>query len=400
MQLKKCILIAPLVSHATAGRIAALAATGYQVTLIDISGRDNTFSTSLYPYSLLYKIHRLDITKIDKFYTQPSISLIIKDILRSFNALKENTLITDRLKEILSQDNPDIIVTFYGPLGIHFSRLIKKINAKQKVVFIANLLPSTVLSGNAIIRCLKRNLVNEFIDFIRWIKKLDTIVCASDEMAEFIVRKFKYPRNRLLIAPDYHPASFQVNLKITPKISFKPPSLIFLGAPERWGGRMDNIDKQLNLYSSLVAVYASVSIERDKDSIWHAYPYFTDEEVFSGKLSDYAHGFAAALVTYNITRRSERFRTTLPTRFFSALAAGLPIALKWGLFDAVESFITKRDIGFVFYSEQELFEKLNDSDKLKQQKETIVKMLSDFSAEKQAKIFKDLFDGLLFNKRI
>lgn len=400
MQLKKCILIAPLVSHATAGRIAALAATGYQVTLIDISGRDNAFSTSLYPYSLLYKIHKLDITKIDPFYIRPSIQLIIKDILRSFNVVNENKIITDKLKKILSEENPDIIVTFYGPLGIHFSRLIKKISVKQKVVFIANLLPSTVLSGNTIIRCLKRNLVNEFIDFKRWIKKLDTIVCASDEMADFIVRKFKYSRNRLLIAPDYHPASFQLNLKITAEISSKPLSLIFLGAPERWGGRIDNIDKQLNLYSSLVAVHASASIERDNDSIWHTYPYFTDDEVFTGKLSDYAHGFTAALVTYNITRRSERFRTTLPTRFFSALAAGLPIALKGGLFDAVESFIKTNDIGFVFYSQQELFDKLNDTDKLKQQKENVVKMLSDFSAEKQAKIFNDLFDGLLFNKQI
>lgn len=399
MQVKKCILIAPLVSHATAGRIAALVATGYQVILIDISSRENKFSIFTYPFSLLHKIYKLNINEIDSFYERPSFRLIIKDILRSFNLIKENIVLTHKLTEILAKENPSVIITFYGPLGIHFSRLIKKINAQQEVIFIANLLPSTLLSGNILIRCLKRWLVNEFIDFRRWIKKIDIIICASDEMADFIVRKFKYPIKRILIAPDFHPSSFQVNPNSIDKTEYKPLSLIFLGAPERWGGRIDDIDSQLNLYSRMVDVYASGAIERRKGSFWHTYPYFSDDDVFAGRLSDFAHNFTAALVTYNVTRRSERFRSTLPTRFFSALAAGLPIAVKGGIFDSVESFVKKYDIGFVFTSEEDLLEKLNDSKKLKEQKENVYKLLPSFSGEGQKEIFNNLFDELRLNKR-
>jgi hypothetical protein len=397
MSNKNCILIAPLVSHATAGRIAALVKSGYQVSLIDISSRDVYFSTTNYPYSLLHKIYKLNITEVDPFYSRPSLKLLFKDILRSYNVIKENVLLLSKLNEIIYQENPAVVITFYGPLGIHFARLVKKIDAEQKVIFIANLLPSTVLRGGIFLKFIKSKLTNEYVDFKRWIHKIDAIVCSSDEMADFVVRKFNYPQSRLIVVPDFHPNTFQFNENNIQKADFKALSIIFLGAPERWGGRIDNIDHQLNLYSKCVKVYASISIERDDNSSWEPYPYFTDDEVFTGNLSDFAHNFTAALVTYNISRRSERFRSTLPTRFFSALAAGLPIAVKGGIFDAVESFVKKHDIGFVFYTEHDLFEKLSDSKKLKEQKENVIKLLPLFSAESQGEIFKSLFEQLKIN---
>lgn len=394
MSNKNCILIAPLVSHATAGRIAALVKSGYQVTLVDISSRDVCFSTTNYPYTLLHKIYKLNITEIDPFYSRPSLNLLFKDILRSYNFIKENVILLNKLSEIISLENPTFVITFYGPLGIHFSRLVKKINADQKIIFIANLLPSTVLRGGFFFKFIKSKLTNEYVDFNRWIHKIDTIVCSSDEMADFVVRKFNYPESRLIVVPDFHPNTFQFNKNNIQKADFKALSLIFLGAPERWGGRIDDIDHQLNLYSERVKVYASISIERDDNSSWYPYPYFTDDEVFTGNLSDFAHNFTAALVTYNISLRSERFRSTLPTRFFSALAAGLPIAVKGGIFDAVESFVEKHDIGFVFYTEHDLFEKLSDSKKLKEQKDNVIKLLPFFSAESQGEVFKSLFEQL------
>jgi hypothetical protein len=48
--MRKCLLFAPLVSHASAGRIAALINTGWELTLVDISNRPVGFSLNQYPY--------------------------------------------------------------------------------------------------------------------------------------------------------------------------------------------------------------------------------------------------------------------------------------------------------------------------------------------------------------
>lgn len=394
--MRKCLLFAPLVSHASAGRIAALINTGWELTLVDISIRPAGFSMDQYPYSGIKEIHFLGINELDPFYRTPSHLAMIKDVMRSCGFIPENQTLVKKITNIIAADNPDVIFTFYGPLGIHFSRLCKKITPQLPVVFIANLIPSTLLSGNKFMRWIKRQIVNEFVDYKNWINKIDLVFCASDEMMDFIHIKFNYPRSRLYVVPDLHPKSFQVTPEVIKrhKNDEIKNSLIFLGAPERWGGYMDNIDSQLDRFSRAgISVYTSENIAKNGKHSWNSYPYFSDDEVFSGKLSNFAHQFSAALVTYNINRPSERFRSTLPTRFFSALAAGLPIAVKGGLFSGVESFVKKYDIGFVFNSDEELLAGLNDQEKMKRQKGNACLLLTKFSAEDQSKHIKELIEN-------
>jgi hypothetical protein len=393
----KCIVIAPLVSHATAGRVAALLSTGMKVSLIDISGRKIDFDVKdICPYSKLDQIHYLDITSLDPFYKQPSLVDRIKDLLRSYGFLKENSGITKKLQKILIQEKPTVVVGFYGPLGIHMLRQIKKVSPETKTIFIPNLVPSTILDGNPILKCIKKRLINEFVDYNNWIRKIDFIFCASNEMLDFIHRKFNYPLRKMSVIPDLHPARFQpVSLQLdSTRAINKSKGLIFLGAPERWGGKIDHLDNQLNaLVDNGIQVYTSSFLSRDAVK-WGTYPYFSDKDVFEGKLSDYAHGFDAALVTYEISKRSERFRSTLPTRFFSALAAGLPIALRGGLFDAAETFITTNQNGFVFHSDEELKVKLQDEDSMRSYRENAILKINTFTAESQKEAILEAFNKL------
>ncbi|MHA8087423.1 glycosyltransferase [Aquirufa sp. Wall-65K1] len=395
--MKKCVIIAPLVSHATAGRVAALLSTGMEVSLIDISGRRiDSDVVNIAPYSKLKQIHYLDITSLDPFYRVPTIGERIKDVLRSYGFLQENPAICTKIQEILSQEKPDVVVGFYGPLGIHMLRLVKKVSPKTKTVFIPNLVPSTILDGNPLIKFLKKRLINEFVDYTNWIRKIDFIFCASKEMQDFIHRKFKYPVEKMRIIPDFHPAAFKA-ASLQQEVSDSKTGLkglIFLGAPERWGGKIDNLDGQLNaLVDGGIPVHTSSSLSGGNVT-WGTYPYFSDKDVFEGKLSDYAHEFDAALVTYNISKRSERFRSTLPTRFFSALAAGLPIALRGGIFDAAETFIQTHNNGFVFQTIAELKSKLEDSDNMRLCRENAIQKIDTFTAENQREAILEAFGKL------
>ena len=61
----------------------------------------------------------------------------------------------------------------------------------------------------------------------------------------------------------------------------------------------------------------------------------------------FAHQFHFALICYGCSPCS-RFTSTLPTRFFSAVCARIPIILQAGLLIQLEEIITSHHIGFVF----------------------------------------------------
>ena len=91
-----------------------------------------------------------------------------------------------------------------------------------------------------------------------------------------------------------------------------------------------------------------------------------------------------ALITYNVKTPSERFRSTLPTRFFTALSAGLVIAVKSGHFKAVESFISKYDIGFVYKDISQLKNELQNEKQIALYSKKIIENLFIFTAESQS----------------
>jgi hypothetical protein len=84
----------------------------------------------------------------------------------------------------------------------------------------------------------------------------------------------------------------------------------------------------------------------------------------------------------------------LPTRFFSALAAGLPIAVRGGIFDAAENFIQSHGNGFVFQTNSELKSKLEDANNMRLYRKNAMHKIVTFTAESQREAILEAFSKL------
>ena len=145
---------------------------------------------------------------------------------------------------------------------------------------------------------------------------------------------------------------------ISPPVNVINPtslSIIFLGAPQRWGGDViDNIEQTVfALCSSGHRVTAGFTLNR-AHHLFTSYPFFSNLEALDGTLSNFANEFDFALICYGYPYPSERFRSTIPTRFFASIAAGLPILLPRDHLPAVEILVLKHNLGYVYSSISEL----------------------------------------------
>jgi hypothetical protein len=396
--LKKCLLIAPLEAHATVGRLAAIASTGFQLHVVDVSGNSLRFKLDQYPFTEIKSYKHLNTS----LNCSPFLRIFHKVVrkLRSFDFFKESRSLLRSLEEEIERVKPELVVTYYGPLGVHYAKLVKIINRNLPVVSILNLIPSSLDYRNTIPGHFSKYLNDELNNYKSTIQKLDFLVCASPEMREYLAKKYVINHNRMAVLPDYFPRTMTFK-SLKADIEHPELSLIFLGAPERWGGTLDNIDEQLlELALSGFFVYSGklADFVVSTNNAFR-YPFFSDEEVFSGELSTFAHQFQASLITYGIDKRHQRFKTTLPTRFFNAISAGIPIAVRAGLFDAVESYVERFAIGFSFRNVEDLKIKLMDHDTIKIYRSNAVEHSRNFYAEVQAEEFKRIFEFAVSNRK-
>ncbi|MCX5805027.1 MAG: hypothetical protein NT010_03005 [Proteobacteria bacterium] len=397
--MKKCLLIAPLVSHATAGRVAAIGSTTYGLYVADISTRPLRHRLDQYPFSLIKGYFDLNVRSNDPLYRDiVSYLAIIRDTLISRGILPESKKISDRIREVMNEVKPTVVVVYYGATAMHFARIIKRLFPKVPVIIIHNAIPVTLERKNKFQRLLRRSFINEFVDYNKWLNKLDYYIYASTEMSDFAQNRFNIPKNKVSILPDYLPRSLHVKTdSIINNIRNDSPSIIFLGAPERWGTAIDNLDSQfLDLAHEKINIYSGgISKEVIETGYGFKYPYFTDDEVFKGDLANYAHAFDAALITYGIEDKRERFRTTLPTRFITALTAGIPIVVRAGMFAAVEAYVQKHQIGFAYRDSHELKDRLTDNNKMSIYRAKAIEHLKVIGGECQSHEFEKIFEGLI-----
>jgi hypothetical protein len=96
------------------------------------------------------------------------------------------------------------------------------------------------------------------------------------------------------------------------------------------------------------------------DGISHAdvrfFPPFDGEALSSGEVVSFLRKFQACVVTYALPGGGQvpsRFRTSLPSRFLIALAAGVPVLLPRGHFQAMEAFVRSHGIGHAYESPED-----------------------------------------------
>lgn len=388
--MKKCLFIAPLETHATIGRVAALACTGFELHVIDVSTARPKFDLSAYPFNQMASYVWLNMSLGRGSYRDKLV-----ESLRSLKIFPQPRKLKQYLAREIIRIDPSVVVSYYGPIGIYFAGLVKDINKKLPVVSILNLIPSSLDAPNTFIGFVKTKLSAEINNYKSILKKLEFIVCASSSMKSRILSQYKLNKYRISVIPDFFPE--KMNFKLVPKDSrLKSSGVIFLGSPERWGATIDDLDDQfLDLAKSGVLIHAAKMSNRVISSgNAFCYKYFQDDEVFAGCLSTYAHRFQASIITYGIVKRHQRFETTLPTRFFSALSAGLPIAVRAGLFDAVEKYVERYEIGFKYYSAAQLKERLSDNSKMSLYRKNTIKHSKKYFAEAQGVKFAEIFKNL------
>ena len=399
-----CLLIAPLQNHATIGRVAALINTKYTLSVADVSGVEYE-RVFCYPFDRIAAIYDIDGVKNDPIYSVTSMNILLAsfiDSLRSAKILLENRQISERLRDIVLAVKPSVVVTFYGPIGIHFARIIKRIDFKIPIINIINLIPSTIdlKQRRGINKCFFRLLNRECNDYRFWLPKLEGVVYASEEMKKFVERRHTGLRAMRLISPDYLPKTFQGSGNLNPSImTGRGPNIIFLGAPERYGTVIDALDDEfLELCKSKIHIYSSnMSEEVLATGYGHIYSRMTNKQVFTGELAEFARQFDAVLIAYNINVRHERFISTLPTRFFTALTTGLPIVIKKGYFDACERYIEKHDIGFVYRDVIELVRFLRDHNRIFEIRQRAQRHMAESNAEARSKEWEE-FIGQVIEK--
>lgn len=389
----KILMVAPLSSHATLGRIAAVHSPNINIDFLDIGLRPIRADMSLYPMSLIENYYDLRGENLDSFLAHPSRTNIVIDALRSWGILPEDKKLKATFKEFIQKSNPDIIYFYYGSLSMRYIRILSD-DITLPVIQVFNTYPITLESESKIKRFIKRLFINEFVDYKMHSYKVNAFIAASLPMLNFAKAKLQLTKNAVTVMPDYLPKSFYVKNTDATEFNYDNwNNLVFLGAPERWGKKIDDIDNQLLEMSSFgLNVYIN---EKSAEAHYpFTYPYFSDADVMAGKLADHCNQFSAALITYNLSRPRSRFRGTLPTRFFSAISVGIPILVKRGQFTSVEEYVEKYNIGIIYDDYEHLALELRDTVRLKRLRENAKEHSTMHFAEKQSNSMMSLFEKL------
>jgi hypothetical protein len=388
----KCLLFAPLDAHATIGRIAALCGTALEVHLADTSDRPVRFDVNRYPFNRLASIRQMSLARRPP--NRNEMTAKMSEIVDAYLGPEGASL--DAVRDLLLEVKPSVVVTFYGPQAIRAAELVKVVAPELPVIDILNLIPSALERQTRISRAIQPWINDEMVRYRRQASRIDHFVCCSPLMQQHICDRYSVPPARTTILPDYLSRCMYV-AQPRARRQNGPPRAIYLGAPERWGNSIDSVDDELlELVRAGVEVAAArLSPELVATGMALEYERLTDEQVFAGALAEYAHDFDVAIVTYAVDSRHERFRTTLPTRFFSAIAAAVPIAVRRGVFDAVEAYIEEHGIGLSYSDGASLSAALSDRPRLQLLRERAIAHAAVHCAEAQSDDLRNLIRGLV-----
>lgn len=382
-----CLFVGPLANHSVVGRVAALNAAGATVGMVAAGDHDAPWVNDAYPIVGARLLGRWR----DPWYAGGSMyGRVATEFGRSLRAVPEDASIARSLRSLLTYFCPDLAVVHYGPIAIHYARILRRLAPHLPVIDIPNVLPSHLSrSGSLTARLPWSRSGIEDLSYSRWLPTVDGIVFASQEMRDYAFGRYRIAQVPSCIMPDYLPLAFQATLDdpavAVPESCSADPHVAFVGSPERYGPVIDALDGQfLEMARMRIHVHSATLSEAVlRTGFGHIYPRFSDEQVFRGELATCLSGLDAAVVTYNDRGRHERFRSTFPTRFFSSLSCGLPVAVRAGSLDACERFVTERGIGFSYLDAQDLRRKLDDRDFLASCRATLRAQLHAMSAEAQ-----------------
>lgn len=115
----------------------------------------------------------------------------------------------------------------------------------------------------------------------------------------------------------------------------------------------------------------------------HYFNRFAYPEIADGTFATFLTQFDACVVTYNFWRTSgaNRFSNSIPSRFSTALLAGIPIIVPEGYLQGCAGIINKHQIGFAYQNYTDLQNKLCDKSMLNYYRKKAIENAPSFSLE-------------------
>lgn len=255
---------------------------------------------------------------------------------------------------ILRQNKLDFVFAHWGVGVLPEVALVKSIAPELPVILNMETFPTAPSGG------LRETTEQYILKRMAW--AIDGLVIPTDEMASLIYKLVpSMEKKPIYTKPFYYPKEFAPT-EFLKKLSAidQRPHVVFMGQFDTRYLMNDVRQEILALANVGIIVHCARTFNLEHPNVVQFEP-FSGEDLVSGKLTSYMTQFDACLVTYKTEMRPPlRFKTSLPSRFLIALAAGVPVVLPRGKFKAMQSFIEQEGIGLAYSDVKELYLTLMD----------------------------------------
>jgi len=247
-----------------------------------------------------------------------------------------------KLAFLFEEHKVDVVFAHWGVGVLPEVALVKSIAPELPVILNMETFPTAPSSG------LRETIEQQIFKKMAW--ALDGLIIPTKEMANLVFElALALEKKPFWVTPFYYPKEFAPR-HLLPKLRTvdQRPHIVFMGQFDL-RHTINDVRKELLSFAEIGIVIHCASAAGLRHPNVIPFRPFPGEALISGALTSYMTQFDACLVTYS-TKISPpiRFKTSLPSRFLIALIAGIPVLLPKGKFKAMEEFIEKEGIGFVY----------------------------------------------------
>jgi hypothetical protein len=369
---------------------------GYEVTAV------NTL-----PWSIPKKIGDANIP-VYNFYEDSKISAAFARRLdlewcrkvALYSIARNLNLKNGKLERIIEKTGIDIIYGSWGSQSLPEIGMAQEFHIPTVYEFLTYPTTSNTLTEKV------ENFFNR-----RIVNNLDGRVFSTKRMTRYMSTTFGESRGENLVFMECYPKKFHYRKRLPLLSEFDgQPHIVFIGM-DVWGilPQIEEIaSRKIHIHMTSANQTGWLENKRGdasrifapkNTSFIHQYNRFTYGEIADGTFATFLTQFDSCLVTYNFSGFSSltKFANSIPSRFSTALLAGIPIIVPSGYLKGCEEIIRRHQIGFAFKSYADLSNKLNNKNVLNSCANNAISNSSLFSLEnnfnRMDKFLKRIING-------
>lgn len=302
-----------------------------------------------------------------------------------YSAAKNLKLKQGSLNRIIEDRSLQLIYGSWGSLGLPEFAFAQELNLPTVYEFLTYPCASSLLSQR-IENFFNRQVINE----------LDGRVFSTERMYRYMKNEFDIDCGENLVFMECYPEKFFYRKRLPLLSSFDgQPHIVFLGMRARYevltqieeiASRKIHVhicDLNQNFCEANTKEKPAYDNAFKNSDFIHTFDMFTYREIRDGTFATFLTQFDAVLVTYNFWPASglSKFDNSIPSRFSSALLAGIPIIIPKGYLKGCEEVLDKHQIGFTYENYDALKNKLGNKSYLNYYQDNAVEKAKSFSLE-------------------